>query len=128
MSEWFRFSTGARDTLHCIRWAFGICRTTNPTLYAAFWLNALVGTVFPAGTALAVRGLVNAVNDGLADVTAFQPASVYLWLLLGFAMTVGTVVSGSATRYLARRFETDLRYRLHLDILRHNDAMPLVQN
>ncbi|MBF8300775.1 MAG: transporter ATP-binding protein, partial [Acidobacteria bacterium] len=127
MREWFRFNTGARDTLHRIRWAFGICRTTNPTLYAAFWLNALVGTVFPAGAALAVRGLVNAVNDGLADVTAFQPAAVYLWLLLGFAMTVGTVVSGSATRYLARRFETDLRYRLHLDILRHNDAMPLVQ-
>jgi ATP-binding cassette subfamily B protein len=123
MSALLRSDAGARETLRHIRWAFGICRTTSPALYAAFWLNALVGTVFPAGAALAVRGLVNAVNDGLSDAAAFQPRDVYLWLLLGFVMTVGTVVTGSANRYLARRFEIDLHYRLHLDILRHNDAM-----
>jgi ATP-binding cassette, subfamily B, bacterial len=112
-----------RETLRHVRWAFGVCRRTAPALYAAFWLTALVGTVFPAGAALAVRGLVNAVNEGLADAGAFRPEAVYLWLLLGFAMTVGTVVTGSATRYLARRFEIDLHARLQLDILRHVDAM-----
>jgi ATP-binding cassette subfamily B protein len=40
---------------------------------------------------------------------------------------VGTVVSGSATRYLARRFEVDLHSRLNLDILRHIDAMAFVR-
>ena len=127
MSEPFRFGTGVREALRHIRWAFGICRTTSPALYAAFWATAVVGTVFPAGAALAVRGLVNAVNDGLADRAAFQPETVYLWLLLGFVATVGTVVTGSATRYLARRFEIDLHYRLHLDILRHTDAMAFVR-
>jgi len=123
MSEFLHSDVGLREALRRIRWAFDICRTTCPTLYAAFWLTALVGTVFPAGAALAVRGLVNAVNEGLADAAAFRQEAVYLWLLLGFAMTVGTVVTGSATRYLARRFEIDLHHRLHLDILRHTDAM-----
>lgn len=127
MTGWFRSDAGVRETLRRIRWAFGICRTTNPALYAAFWLNALVGTVFPAGAALAVRGLVNTVSEGLADAAAFRPGAVYLWLLVGFVMTVGTVVAGSATRYLARRFEIDLHYRLRLDILRHNDAMASVR-
>ena len=127
MSELLHADVGLREALRRIRWAFCICRTTSPTLYAAFWLTALVGMVFPAGAALAVRGLVNAVNEGLADAAAFQSEAVYLWLLLGFAMTVGTVVTGSAFRYLAQRFEIDLHYRLRLDILQHTDAMPFAR-
>ena len=100
---------------------------TSPLPYAALWLTALVGTAFPAGAALAVRGLVNAVNEGLAKPTAFQPAAVYLWLLLGFAATVGTVVTGSAIVYLRRRLEVDLHYRLNLDILKHSEAMDLAR-
>ncbi|MGH8850426.1 MAG: ABC transporter ATP-binding protein [Casimicrobiaceae bacterium] len=123
MSESVHADAGVRATLRHIRWAFRVCRTTHPALYTAFWLNALVATVFPAGAALAVRGLVNAVNGGLSQAAAFEPRAVYLWLLLGFVATVGTVITGSANRYLARRFEIDLHYRLRLDILRHNDAM-----
>jgi ABC-type multidrug transport system fused ATPase/permease subunit len=127
MSDLSQSDASIREALRHIRWAFGVCRTTNPTLYAAFWLTALVGTVFPAGAALAVRGLVNAVNEGLSVAAAFNPEIVYLWLLLGLVTTVGTVVSGSATRYLARRFEVDLHSRLNLDILRHIDAMAFVR-
>src|SRR5690242_9619883 len=123
MSDSFRFANGVRGMLSHIRWSFDACRRTSPRLYAAFWLTALVGTIFPAGVALAVRGLVNAVSDGLAAATAFNPEVVYLWLLLGLVMTVGMVVAHSATRYLARRFEIDLHYSLHLDILRHANAM-----
>ena len=116
-----------RGMLNHIRWSFEVCRRTNPVLYVAFWLTAVVGTIFPAGAALAVRGLVNAVSDGLSVAAAFRPEVVYLWLLLGFAMTVGMVVAGSATRYLARRFEIDLHYSLHLDILRHSNAIPFAR-
>ncbi len=122
MTELPRPGADARDALRRIRWAFHTCRTTNPTLYAACWLNALVGMVFPAGAALAVRGLVNTVNEGLSSAAAFRAEAIYLWLLLGFAATVGTVVTGSAHRYLSRRFEIDLHYRLQLDILLHNEA------
>ena len=93
MSDQFRSGNGMRGMLSHIRWSFDVCRRTNPTLYAAFWLTALVGTVFPAGAALAVRGLVNAVNEGLSAAAAFKPEVVYLWLLLGLVMTVGTVVA-----------------------------------
>src|SRR5271155_6278131 len=105
MSEPLRSDAGLREMLRHIRWSFGVCRMTSPLPYAALWLPALVGTAFPAGAALAVRGLVNAVNEGLAKPTAFQPAAVYLWLLLGFAATVGTVGTGSALAHLRRRVE-----------------------
>ncbi len=127
MSESLRSDTGLREMLRHVRWCFGICRMTSPLPYAALWLTALVGTAFPAGAALAVRGLVNTVNEGLAKPTAFQPAAVYLWLLLGFAATVGTVVTGSAIVYLRRRLEVDLHYRLNLDILKHSEAMDLAR-
>jgi len=123
MSELPRFGAGMLETLRQIRWAHGVCRTTSPTLYVAFWLNTIISTAFPAGAALAVRGLVNAVNAGLSDPATFDPKSVTLWLLVGFATTVGTVVTGSALRYLERRFEIELDYRLRLDILRHNATM-----
>ncbi len=109
--------------LRHIHWTFGVCRTTSPLSFAALWLTALVGTAFPAGAALAVRGLVNTVNEGLANPAAFRPAAVYLWLLLGFAATVGTVVTGSAIVYLRRRLEVDLHYRLNLDILKHSEGL-----
>jgi ATP-binding cassette subfamily B protein len=123
MSEPLRSDAGLRAMLRSIRWTFGVCRMTSPLTYAALWLTALVGTAFPAGAALAVRGLVNAVNEGLAKPAAFRPADVYLWLLLGFAATVGTVVTGSAIVYLRRRLEVYLHYRLNLDILKHSEAM-----
>jgi ATP-binding cassette subfamily B protein len=127
MSKSVASGAGLREMLRHIRWTFGVCRMTSPLPYAALWLTALVGTAFPAGAALAVRGLVNAVNEGLANPTAFQPAAVYLWLLLGFAATVGTVVTGSASVYLRRRLEVDLHYRLNLDILKHSEAMDLAR-
>ena len=127
MSEPLQNSAGWRETFQRVRWAFGICRTTRPRLYVAAWANALAATVFPAGTALAIRGLVNAVSQGLAGASTFRPETVYLWLLLAFAMTMGIVVTGSATRYLARRFEIELLHRLRLDILRHSAAAPFAR-
>jgi ATP-binding cassette, subfamily B, bacterial len=114
---------GLRETIRCILWTFATARSTSPGLFAAFWLNALIGAVFPAGVALSVRGLVNVVSDGLAGTSGFQPEAIYLWLLVGFAMTFGMVVTGSVSTYLGRRFETELSYRLPLDILRHAQTM-----
>jgi ATP-binding cassette subfamily B protein len=123
MSEPERPFAAPRETLRRIRWAFAVGRTTSPALYAALWIIAIVAIVFPAGAALAVRGLVNAVSDGLASPHAFEPAALYPWLLLGFAAAVGTVVTGSAIRYVGRSLDAELRYRLQLDILKQCDAM-----
>lgn len=106
-----------REALRRLRWAFAICREHAPLLYSACWINALVAAVLPAGAALAVRGLVNSVNAGLTHPASFRPDSVVLWLVLGFAATVGTVASGSAARFLARRLETELEFGLRLDLL-----------
>ena len=106
-----------REALQRMRWAFALCRDHAPRLHAACWANALVAAVLPAGAALAVRGLVNSVNAGLTHPASFHPDTVVLWLVLGFAATVGTVASGSAARYLARRLETELESGLRLELL-----------
>jgi ATP-binding cassette subfamily B protein len=112
-----RYDVGVREALRRMRWAFGLCRRHAPGLTLACWAIALVATALPAGAALAVRGLVNSVNAGLSDDASFRPGSVVAWLVVGFAMTVGTVATGAATRFLGRRLETDLEYGLRGELL-----------
>ncbi len=109
-----------------IRWAFGIARSTSPRLFLAYGVNAAVLAMFPAGVALAVRGLVNSVSLALGGVPLAETAA-YPWLLLGFVMTMGSSAGGAVNRWLARHFEIELRHRLRYDILRHHVAMPFVR-
>lgn len=113
---------GVLEVLRRMRWAFGLCRKHAPGLFRACWANALVATAFPAGSALAVRGLVNSVNDGLANAATFRAEAVVPWLLLGFVMTAGTVSCGAALRFLSRRLDTELEYALRLDLLQRLSA------
>lgn len=112
-----------RGALAEIRWTMSISRTTCPRLYFVFWVVSLIAMICPAGIALAVRGLVNAVSAGLAGEAAFQPRLIYLWLLFGLVMTLAAVLSGSLIRYLARRFETELSHTLRLGILEQANRM-----
>jgi ATP-binding cassette subfamily B protein len=113
-----------RETLDTLRWTFALGRRTSPALVAGLWATALVSTVFPAGAALALRGLVNVVGDGLARPEAFRGEAVYPWLVLGCATALGTVICAAALRYLHQRLDIELQYRLNLDLLAHVDAMP----
>ncbi len=114
----------ARRTVSDIRWAFRQAAMANPRLFRLYWLNTLVSTVFPAGIALSVRGLVNSVNDSLAGVPLGETAA-YAWLLVGFVLTLGTVSGTALNRYFAERFEIELRYRLNLELMGKHAAMPL---
>jgi len=111
------YDVGVREALRRMRWAFARCRRYAPALTFACWVNALVATALPAGAALSLRGLVNSVNAGLTDHASYRPASVVFWLVLGFAVTVGAVASGAATRFLGRRLETELEFGLRGEIL-----------
>ncbi|MGZ8249108.1 ABC transporter ATP-binding protein [Methylomagnum sp.] len=107
-----------------IRWAFGTAHAVAPWLFAAAALNAVILAVLPAGIALSVRGLVNSVGEASAG-TPLEETAAYLWLLVGFGATLGGSVGHAVNVYITRRFEIELRNRLHLDIARHHAAMPL---
>lgn len=107
-----------------IRWAFGLARSTCPRLFVLFGANAAVMTLFPAGIALSVRGLVNSVNDALGGLPLEETAA-FAWLVTGFLLTLGTVSGSALNRYFAERFEIELRHRLNLDLMEKHSAMPL---
>lgn len=111
------YDVGVGEALRRMRFAFALCRRHARWLTAACWFNALVAMALPAGAALAVRGLVNSVNAGLTNHVSYRPSAVVFWLVLGFAMTVGTVASGAAIRFLGRRLETELEFALRGEIL-----------
>ena len=101
-----------------VGWTQRLIRETCPRLFWAAWLNALVSIGLPAATALAVRGLVNAlIAKGPLD-------TIYFWLAVGFSATFGTVVTGSIFRFLIARIQTELALRLQTDLLTHSAAMP----
>ncbi|MCP5131839.1 MAG: ABC transporter ATP-binding protein [Pseudomonadales bacterium] len=106
-----------------IHWAFGKARDACPRLFTLFWVNAATSMLYPAGIALSVRGLVNAVSAGL-ESGSLNSTTVYLWLLLGLVMSLGTAISNAATRHLANRFQLELRLRLSEEFMRKNLTVP----
>jgi ATP-binding cassette subfamily B protein len=80
-------------------------------------LNALIGTVFPAGVALAGRGLINSTSLSLnaSSISGFH--SLNAWLCLGAAMTLGMVATGSISRYLGESLIAEVNHRLQIDLL-----------
>jgi ATP-binding cassette subfamily B protein len=109
-----------------ILWSYRQVAIASPALYRLYWINMLVSTVYPAGIALSVRGLVNAVSAGL-DTGALDARVTLLWLALGFAMTLGAALSYSVSSYLGRRFQLELRPLLSEQILRQQGAASYAQ-
>lgn len=106
------------------RWAFGTAYSVAPWLFVFAAFNAFAQAFLPAAIALSVRGLVNSVEEAIAG-TLIAQTHAYPWLLVGFAATLGTSLGHAFNLYATRRFEIELRHRLHLDIARHHAAMPL---
>lgn len=108
------------------RWAFARTRTVAPRLFLIYCITATLLTLFPAGIALSVRGLINGVSTALAGLPLAETGA-YPWLVLGFVTTLGSSVGTAVNRWLVRRFTIDLRQQLQRDILFQNVAMPFAR-
>ncbi len=109
-----------------IRWSYRQVAVASPGLFRLYWINTLVSTVFPAGIALSVRGLVNAVSAGL-EAGQLDSTVTMLWLSLGFTMTLGAALSFSINSYLGRRFQLELRPLLSEQILQQQSLASYAQ-
>lgn len=103
--------------LRQIIWCFERGNATSPRLFRLLCLNALMSTLFPAGVALAGRGLINSTSVSLNSRGTPDMAGIYVWLAVGAAMTLGMVCTGSIARYLGQRLSLDVNHQLQMDLL-----------
>jgi ATP-binding cassette subfamily B protein len=105
------------------RWAFATVRACCPGLLTYYGLSALMLTLVPAGIALSVRGLVNAVDQAL-DGVPLEHTDAYPWLILGFSATLAFALGNLLTRFLAQRMQLKLRTNLQESLLEALAARP----
>jgi ATP-binding cassette subfamily B protein len=109
-----------------IRWSYRQAALASPRLLRLYWVNMLVSTVYPVCIALSVRGLVNAVSAGLASGQLDRTVTL-AWLVLGFAMTLGSALSFSLNGYLGRRIQLELRPLLAEQVLQQQGLASYAQ-
>lgn len=107
-----------------IRWALSMVRSLAPQLFVIAVLISAVQAILPVLIALSVRGLVNSVGLAARGIPLLQ-TSAYPWLLVGFVATLAGSAGNTVQLYLGRRFESELKERLNLAIVRHHVIMPL---
>lgn len=106
------------------RWALAFSWHTAKHLLILLVLVIISLSLVPAGLALTVRGLVDAIAAGAdsADLTA-----VWFWLIAGFIVTLVDVLAGFAHTYLIQRFRDELTLRINYDILVHAAKLDVAQ-
>lgn len=110
--------TDYRDLLQTARWTLKITRETSPRILLVLTLVTILVSVVPAGLAVAVRGLVNAVADALADPSV-GTRLMLIWLAVGLLFTLLETVGNYAVDYLNQRLFDELNIRITGDILEH---------
>jgi len=115
-----------RRALGEARWAFRTTRACCPRVLAGYGINALLLMLVPAGIALSVRGLVNAVDRAL-DGVPLAATGAYPWLVLGFVMTLAASLGTVVGRWLAERMQLGLRRDLRRRLLLRTAATPFAR-
>lgn len=103
-------SRSAKKLLHLVdaaRWSVKIVWSTHPTLI--FWLAFIIlcNGLFPAGMALIMRGLINAIVEATRQQSD-QLAPLLPWLFLGLGLAIMIAVSELLQRFLAGRLADEV--------------------
>ncbi|MEM8859060.1 MAG: ABC transporter ATP-binding protein, partial [Chloroflexota bacterium] len=111
-----------KEATNLLRWVLGLCWQISNGLFIAFVFIIIISSVLPAGAALAVRGLVNEVSDGLVSGDP-DVGQIYFWLIVGFGTALALILGEAAQRLVAQQYRTALNYRMQLDILEHSSQL-----
>ncbi|MCA9925399.1 MAG: ABC transporter ATP-binding protein [Anaerolineales bacterium] len=99
-------------------WALGISWQTNRRIMVGVGFLVTLLSFVPAGLAIAVRGLVNAVAAVIAEEVQDSQA-ILMWLGVGLGISLVETVGSYAYDYLFQRLHDDLNVRITTDILEH---------
>jgi len=99
-------------------WAFRWAHARHPGLIRRLAFIGLFRAVLPAGTALAIRGLINDVVEQLAGGSP-QMTELLPWLLAALGLTVSEGLSRFAQRYWIGRLVDELDLSLTSETLEH---------
>ena len=101
-------------------------RQTNKRITLGVSLLTLLLSFIPAGLAIAVRGLVNAVAAVLSETTQ-DTRAIILWLSLGLGISLVETVGSYTFDYLFQRLHDDLNVRITSQILEHAGRLDVAQ-
>ena len=110
-----------KKLLHLVdiaKWAVKMVWTTHPGLIFGLAFLILSSGLFPAGMALIMRGLINAVVEAIR-LESDQLAPLFPWLFLGLGLTIIMAISELLHKYLAGRLADEVDISITSKILNH---------
>jgi ATP-binding cassette subfamily B protein len=110
-------------------WGLHLIWQSHRRLVLGLAACTLVRGMAPAGFAMAIRGLINAVtsNSGPTDAGLESPMA---WLLIAFAVTIADSLTGLASQLLSDRLKSDLSLEVNSLVMQHAAGldMPYLEN
>ena len=116
------FSSLATSSL----WAFRLTWSKHKPLFSGIITTALIQSLLPAGLALTMRGLVNAVSTNLKGESDNMNV-LFFWLALGLILSLLVAVSNAAIKFFSQRLQDELNLSITSDILTHSAKLDLAQ-
>ena len=110
-----------KKLLHLVdiaKWAVKMVWATHPGLIFGLAFLILSSGLFPAGMALIMRGLINAVVEAIR-LESDQLAPLFPWLFLGLGLTIIMAISELLHKYLAGRLADEVDISITSKILNH---------
>lgn len=118
-----------RNRFTAALWGMRLIWQAHPYLVLGMAACTLIRGVAPAGFAIAIRGIINAVTGSMDDADARFDASM-VWLLLAFAVTIADSVTNLASQLLSDRLKSNLTLSVNTRVMRHASRLdlPYIEN
>jgi len=110
--------------LHRLRWVWQIAWSTSPYLLMGFLATALLESLLPAAIALAGRGLINAIVEGVQQGNG-EAHHLLFWLIVGATLATSGAIISNLGDYWQQCLQDELNQRVGLELLHHAAQLDL---
>jgi len=119
----------SRDRLGATLWALRLVWQGHRRLVVGLIACTLIRGLSPAGFALAMRGLVNAVTSGPGGGEGVFNTAI-LWLLFALAVTIADSLTGLVIQFLSDSLKSDLSLDVNSRVMQHAATldMPYIED
>jgi ABC-type multidrug transport system fused ATPase/permease subunit len=119
----------SRNRFTAALWGLRMIWQDNPHLVLGSAACTLIRGAAPAGFALSIRGLINAVTGTMNDADVSLDTAMF-WLLMAFAITIADSLTGLASQLLSDRLKSNLTLAINTVVMQHASRldMPYIEN